>query len=200
MDNRIQHILDYAKRLTEENLCQSNDYIAVRINDFDMYITKAPLESLTEENVVKESYVKGTGAAAAIFNTYEVNAIIYSHPDKCCAVARAGRPITASLDDMAQIVGHKCKIAVNRTEDIIMSLKGANSILIKDDGALTTGRTLDEAFTCLRVLEKSARVHIAGTVLGGCRKIGLLDAKLMRFVYKMKYSRQNQKIKAQEEI
>lgn len=200
MDNKIQLILDYAGKLCAEKLCSDNDYIALRIDDNDMYVTKAPLAELTEEGVSRESYVQGTGAAAAIFNTFDVNAIIYAHPEKCCVAARAGRTIPAALDDMAQIVGHKCKVAVNRTENIIMAMKGANSILIKDDGALTTGRTLDEAFTCLLVLEKSARVFIAGSVLGGCRKLGLLDAKLMRLVYKMKYSKQNQKNKAQEEV
>lgn len=199
MDNKVKLILDYAKRLTEENLCSDNDYIALRIDDNDMYVTKAPLKELTEEGVAKESYSRVDSVAAVIFNTYDVNAIIYAHPEKCCVVAKSGKTIPAVLDDMAQIVGHKCTVVPNRAHDIVTAMKDANSILIKDDGALTTGRTLDEAFTCLMVLEKSARVFVAGSVLGGCHKVGLIDAKLMRFVYKMKYSKQNQKNKANEE-
>ncbi len=200
MDKKIQTILDYAKRLTEENLVSENDYIALRVDNKDMYITRANLDGITEEGVVREDYTKSDNAAAAIFNIYDVNAIIYAHPEKCRAVAKSGKTIVAPLDDMAQIVGYKCKVVPNSIKEIIPAMKSANSILIKDDGALTSGRTLDEAFTCLRVLEKSARVTIAGTVLGGCRKIGFLDAKLMRFVYKMKYSKQNQKNKASEEV
>lgn len=199
MDKKIQTILDYARRLTEENLCSENDYIALRIDQKDMYITKGNLTTLTADDVVRESYIDCDNAAAAIFNIYEVNAVIYAHPEKCQAVAKSGKTIVAPLDDMAQIVGYKCKVVPNSVKDIVPAMKGANSILIKDDGALTTGRTLDEAFTCLMVLEKSARVTIAATVIGGCKKIGFLDAKLMRFVYKMKYSKQNQKNKADEE-
>lgn len=200
MDNRIGHILEYAARLKEEKLCGENDYIALRIDDKDMYVTKGALGSLTESDVVRESYKKGVTAAAVIFNTYDVNAIIYSHPEKSCVVAKSGRTIVASLDDMAQIVGYKCKACQNRTDKIIPALKGANSILIKDDGALTTGRTLDEAFTCMMVLEKAARVFVAGSVLGGCKHIGAFDARLMRLVYKLKYSKKNQKNKSQEEM
>ena len=193
MDNRIGHILEYAARLKEEKLCGENDYIALRIDDKDMYVTKGALGSLTESDVVRESYKKGVTAAAVIFNTYDVNAIIYSHPEKSCVVAKSGRTIVASLDDMAQIVGVNCKTSrSDSVSDVLAAMKGRNSCLIAG-GALTTGRTLDEAYTCALVLDKAAHVYICGSAIGGCRIINTLEAKLMRFVYKKKYSKTNQK-------
>lgn len=200
MNNKIKRITECAERLSRENFLAENDYIASRIDDSEMYITKRPLGELTEDGIVAEIYEDGTEIAAAIFDNTDVGAAIYAHPAKCCVVARSGRTVPAILDDMAQIVGYKCRVVKCRPADIISGLRGSSAVLIEGGGALTTGRTLDEAFTCMTVLEKTAGVMVAGSVLGGCSEIGFLDAEIMRFIYKIKYSRQNQKNKAAEEI
>jgi len=82
--------------------------------------------------------------------------------------------------------------------DVIKTLKGRNACLVKGAGALSLGRTLDEAHTGALVLEKGAKAFMEATVLGGAKKIGLVDGLLMNFVYKKKYSKADQELKMEE--
>ena len=93
---------------------------------------------------------------------------------------------------MAQIVGPTCKTSKNDSASIIKTLKGRNSCLIKEDGCLTSGRTMDEAYTCVLVLDKAAHCYVSSAVIGKNKIINGLEARLMRFVYKVKYSKKNQ--------
>ena len=100
---------------------------------------------------------------------------------------------------MAQIVGPTCRTVAADNRKVVKELKGRNSCLIKGDGAVTTGRTLDEAFTCMLVLQKASICYVGGSVLGGCTVINGIEARLMRFVYKKKYSKINTENKKAEE-
>ena len=91
---------------------------------------------------------------------------------------------------MAQIVGPTCR-TVDGKEAAAKELKKRNSCLMKGDGAVTTGRTLNEAFTCMMVLQKAAICFVSASVLGGNVVINGFEARLMRFVYKKKYSKIN---------
>ncbi len=101
-----------------------------------------------------------------------------------------GFTLPAVIDDMAQIVGPTCR-TVDGKEAAAKELKKRNSCLIKGDGAVTTGRTLNEAFTCMMVLQKAAICFVSASVLGGNVVINGFEARLMRFVYKKKYSKIN---------
>ena len=116
--------------------------------------------------------------------------MVHAHPDYVSAVAKAGVTIPAVIDDMAQIVGPTCR-TVEGKEAAAKELKKRNSCLMKGDGAVTTGRTLNEAFTCMMVLQKAAICFVSASVLGGNVVINGLEARLMRFVYKKKYSKIN---------
>jgi L-fuculose-phosphate aldolase len=132
-------------------------------------------------------------------NRPDVNAVITNHSPYCVAVAKTESYIPATLDDMAQIIGYKAMVA--RSADvyvILKDLKKSGACLIKDGGVIATGRTLDEAHTSSLVLEKGAKAFVEATVLGGAKKISWLDAHLMRFVYKKKYSKADQTAKMEE--
>lgn len=207
MDRFVQTVIEYAKNISNENLCGQNDCISFRGKRGYMYITKPNVNfaNLTENDVEKIDLVNANSNEyklhAQIYTEREdINAICHVHPKWVAPVAKAGVTIPTVLDDMAQIVGPKCKTAQNTIEDIVKNLKGVNSCLIKDDGCITSGRTMSEAFTCIMVLDKASHCFVSSAVIGKNITIPFIEAKLMQIIYKKKYSKVNQEnLAAQEE-
>ena len=198
MNKYVEKIIEYAKRLVEEGIDDTNACISLKAPKGYMYATKlgVALKDVDEKSVEKIELATSQGEYllhATIYTAKEdVNAICHVHPKWVAPVAKAGATIPTVLDDMAQIVGPKCKTAKNDIPSIIKKLKGCNSCLIKDDGCITTGRSLDEAYTCVLVLDKAAHCFVASAVIGKNVTINFFEAKLMQFVYKKKYSKINQ--------
>ncbi|MDE7209170.1 MAG: class II aldolase/adducin family protein [Clostridia bacterium] len=198
MNNNIQTILDYAKRLVAEGVVGADDMISMRFELNEMYITKAgvKLADLTEEDVIKMNIFTAETEYKYHSEIYkeraDINAICQCYPKWVMPVAKAGVTIPAVLDDMAQIVGPTCKTSADDIASIIKTLKGRNSCLVKDKGCITSGRTMDEAYTCVLVLDKASHCFVASSVIGENKVINGLEARLMRFIYKTKYSKKNQ--------
>ncbi len=193
----IASIREYAKKLAEEKFCGAGDIVSFK-QDGVVYATKegAKFEDLCEDDFV-EVTDKSEGEYAVLFAVYqkkkEIKALYHVHPAWVDAVSKKGVAIPAVLDDMAQIVGPTCKIAKKKdVRSILRALRGRNSCLLKGEGCVTTGRTMDEAFTCVMVLDKASKCFVAGSVLGGNKIINIFEAKLMQIVYKKKYSKINQ--------
>ena len=198
MNKYVEKIVEYAKRLVEEGINDDKACISLRAKAGFMYVTKqgVALKDIKEADVEKVEMATTQGEYllhASVYTAKEdVNAICHVHPKWVAPVAKAGATIPTVLDDMAQIVGPKCKTANNDIESIIKNLKGCNSCLIKDDGCITTGRSLDEAYTCVLVLDKAAHCFVSSAVIGKNVTINIFEAKLMQFIYKKKYSKANQ--------
>lgn len=206
MDRFVQTVIEYAKNISEEKLCGVGDFISIRGKSGYMYITKANADfaNLKESDVEKIDLVNSDSNEyklhAQIYTLRDdINAICHVHPKWVAPVAKAGATIPTVLDDMAQIVGPKCKTAKNTIEDIVANLKGVNSCLIKDDGCITSGRTMSEAFTCIMVLDKASHCFVSSAVIGKNVTINFLEAKLMQIIYKKKYSKVNQENLAAKE-
>lgn len=204
IDTRIAAtVCDYAGKAVGERLCGEGDVIAMRCGNGFVTNGGVPFAQLTADKLVEvNSDAKGEyELLSKLFATREdINAVMITHPAYVRAVADAKATIPAVVDDMAQIVGTTCKTSKSASVgDVIKAVKGRNSCLIAGGGALTSGRTMDEAYTCALVLDKAAHVYICGSVIGGCKIINTLEAKLMRFVYKKKYSKTNQQNISQRE-
>ena len=144
----------------------------------------------------------------------EIKAVVYSQTPYCQQCLNENKPIKAALDDMAQIVGHTAEIIDvresnrKREREVRKALKdnvGCMVLKSVDDSgnllmghSLTLGRNLYEAVVAMTVLEKSAEVSILAEKLGGDKPIPKWEAKLMRFIYKKKYSKAEEKVKTQE--
>jgi L-fuculose-phosphate aldolase len=63
------------------------------------------------------------------------------------------------------------------------------AVLLANHGAVALGRTMDEALTCARIVEKGCRAFVEAEFLGGAKSVGPVDALLMHQVYLRKYSR-----------
>ena len=198
MNKYVEKIVEYAKRLVEEGINDDKACISLKAAHGFMYATKlgVNLKDIKETDVEKIELATAEGEYSLHASIYavkeDVNAICHVHPKWVAPVAKAGATIPTVLDDMAQIVGPKCKTANNDIPSILANLKGCNSCLIKDDGCITTGRSLDEAYTCVLVLDKAAHCFVASAVIGKNVTINFFEAKLMQIIYKKKYSKANQ--------
>ena len=199
IDNRIkQTIADYAAKIVAEGMNGKGDRIAMRTKDgFCVNEANSSLEGLKGDDLVELSLDTQDREYALIARMFqkrpEIHAVLYTHAPFVCAVARAKATIPAVLDDMTQIVGLNCKTCKSATtEDLVNGLKRRNSVLVPDGGALTVGRTMDEAYTCALVLDKASHAYVCGSVIGGNKLISCIEAKLMNIIYQKKYSKVNQ--------
>lgn len=204
--NIKQNMMEFAKKIVKEELCGiDNDFISYRCED-GMLITKegAMFSKLKDSDILliqnKENVGREHAIHLTIYNKMKnVNAIYHAHPKYATVASEVNVTLPAVLDDVAQIVGESIKVSTRVPQRIIDTLKNRNSCLILNDGALTTGRTMDEAYTCLMVLEKGAKCYITASVLGKAKPISKIEAKIMRFVYKKKYSKADQADKLADE-
>lgn len=197
-EKSISTIIEYATNLYKDNLCGKGDMISICHGDL-MYYTQENCDfgAITAADVLQTKLTSAIGACKRHADIYsarpDIEAICHCHPAWVAPVAEVGKPVPAVLDDLAQIVGPNCKTSQDDTAAIIKTLKGRNSCLVKGNGCLTSGRTMSEAYTCVLVLDKACHCFVSSCVIGKNKVINGLEARLMRFVYKKKYSKTNQK-------
>lgn len=167
----------------------------------------AHLEQLESEDIEK---IDGNQMP---FLEAENKAAVISQTPYCQRCLNEGKAFNAVLDDMAQIIGPKAEI-MDASKSDPASDRRIKKILKKSAGCfiktkpgsenynsgitLTVGRNLFEAVTALTVLEKSAEIFLKASVLGGGKELSRLDANIMHFVYKKKYSKKEQEVKSEE--
>lgn len=174
-----------------------------------VFATKAnaDLSNLTEDDIEK-LWVKELPIKKA-----DMKAIVYSQTPACQQCLQENKSFPAMLDDMAQIFGPKAHIVDGREEnesrakELLSAIRDNVGCLVLNgydkDGSgmgytVTMGRNLYEAVVAMTVLEKSAEVFLLTEKIGGGKPIPTWEAKLMRLVYKKKYSKAEEKVKASE--
>ena len=113
--------------------------------------------------------------------------IIHNTSDEVVAASRLNKSMKPLLDDFAQICGTKVKIA--SYDKCAKALKGRNAVLIKDQGALCCGSNEGDAQAVDMIMSKSALALLSSKVFGKAKAINPIEAKLMRVVYLLKYSK-----------
>ena len=204
MDKSAALILEYAKELTKQNVVGKGDCISVKSGAYLYASNKdVPLNALSENDVLKIRLSDAQGEYALHTRIYaakkNASAVCHCHPAWVAPIARCGVSIPAVTDDMTQIVGRNCKTCKNDAAAIVKRLKKRNSTLVSGDGCVTTGRTMNEAYTCVLVLDKAAHCFVGAAALRKNVIINFFEATLMNVVYKMKYSRKNQENLQSEE-
>lgn len=128
-----------------------------------------------------------------------INAVIISQLCHTKVIAQSGVTIPPILDDLAQIVGPSVRCSKSdNIMSILSRLVGRNACTVKNKGAVAIGRTLDEADTATKVLEKAAKAFIESSMIGGAKPISKFESVLMHIVYKLKYSKKDQSAKLKE--
>ncbi|MFQ9891599.1 MAG: hypothetical protein ACLRWH_00155 [Emergencia sp.] len=128
----------------------------------------------------------------------ESKALVLSKTTFCTLAAKKNMKLVPALDDMAQIVGPQAETVDYEEKKIRKALKKSTGCFVKDRYTISTGRSLFEAVTALKVLEKSAEINIKAQVLGGPVPVARAEARLMRQIYKRKYSKSEAAVKAKE--
>ena len=200
-----KQIILYAGKLSEQRLsAEKGDFFAARVDD-DTFVCSsvevAPAQ-LTEDDFVVQSLsapAEEYALPAAILRARpEVGAVLIDAAHYCAVAAEQVKKFRPALDDMAQIIGPNVRRAESRdAKQVIKAMKGRNACITRC-GAITTGRTPDEAFTACLVLEKGARVFVLAQKVGGAKVINPAEAILMHVIYQKKYSKADQSAKMQE--
>jgi L-fuculose-phosphate aldolase len=197
-------------KLVEEGLVAGTwGNVSARISGTAMAITPSGFDyrSMKTSDIVTVDLDTGRAAGgtpsterklhAAIYRTRpEVMAIIHTHSMSASTVAAARREVPPILDDLAQIVGPTLRVAdyalpgtkkMGRT--VLHALRSRMAALLANHGAVCLGRTMEEALTCARIVEKGCRAFIEAEFLGGATPVNRVEAALMHQVYLRKYSR-----------
>lgn len=212
----VENIAKYAKLLHSKGYLTSG-YIAVkeckdgsngiRITeahaDFDN-IGKEETKFVDDKNIAK---LEGNFRAAAVIllcalrQDKHADAAAIVDSDSILAYSKKRVALGPVLDDMAQVCGISVKCASkNVAAEIIPSLGGLrNACFMPDAGAIVTGRTLEEVYTCALVLDKACNCALLADAKGGAKTMPKLNALLEHVVYKLKYSKTNQKQQAAQE-
>ena len=129
----------------------------------------------------------------------DVNYIIHSKDDATVAassiVKRKMRPL---IDDFAQIAGVTIRNASFDPNDTLKTKKNVAKALgkhktvalVRDNGAVCVGPTLDEAQAAEIVAEKNCKTFVSSKMFAHVSKVGKLDSMLENVVYRLKYSKQ----------
>ena len=120
--------------------------------------------------------------------------MVHTHSTYALMMATARKPIPPVCDDQVQILGGDIRVAdyalpgtPEMAKTVAESLRGSGGALIPNHGAVTIGRTLDEALLASLILEKTAQVYIGTLALGGPVELDRADIDTMHDFFKNKY-------------
>jgi len=196
--------------LTREGLVAGTwGNVSVRLGDSEMAITPTGTDymSMKAEDIVIVDLATGEARGGKpssekdlhreIYLTRpEIGAVVHTHSMSASTLAAARREVPPVLDDLAQIVGPSLRVADyalpgtgKMRRAALKGLRGRMAVLLANHGAVALGRTMDEALTCARIVEKGCRAFVEAEFLGGAKSVGTFDAMLMHQVYLRKYSK-----------
>ena len=202
-------VCETAKKLSTSNLVAGtwgnisarldNDYMVVTpsgmpyetLKPEDMVIVN--MHDLTYEGELKPS-VETPMHARILLERPEVNAAVHTHSTYALVMACAHKPIPPICDDQVQILGGEVRVARytlpgtgEMADAVLEALQGRMGALIANHGAVTLGRTLDEAMVAATVLEKSAQVYVGTQAVGGGVELSQEDIAFMYDFFMNKY-------------
>jgi L-fuculose-phosphate aldolase len=108
----------------------------------------------------------------------DVQAVVHAHPPTATGFAVAGQEIPANvLPELIFVVGPVPLVPYGTPgtpelgDRIVPFLGGADALLLANHGAVTMGRTLDQAWIRMESLEHAARIIAAARAVGGARPL-----------------------------
>lgn len=182
--------------------------LSVRIDDDYMAVTPSGMkyDSLCPEDMVvmnmRDYTYRGSLKpsieyfmhAALLLDNPAANAVVHTHSTYALMLATARRPIPAVCDDQVQILGGDIRVAEyalpgtpEMARTVTETLRGRAGVLIPNHGAVTIGRTLEEALIGSVILEKTAQVYLGTLALGGPVELDAADVSAMHDFFQNKY-------------
>ena len=183
-ENELRQLVkDSGVRLLEENLVQGTwGNISARLDEDHMLVTPTGLDynHLTPEDMpivqISDPSVWSDGKkptserkihAAVLASRPEINACIHSHPVFATIMASCRMPLPAFSDELKEVMGGDVAVGAyglpgtkKLKEGTVAAIRGRNACFMANHGVFCVGRTMDEAFNVLRVLEKNVYEYI----------------------------------------
>lgn len=162
--------------------------ISMRVDDDYMVVTPSGMnyDSLNPEDMVlmnmhdfsytgnRKPSIEYAMHALLLLDHKEANGVVHTHSTYALSVATAGKDIPPICDDQVQILGGDIKVTKRAmpgsremADEVVRCMKNRAGCLVLNHGAVTIGRTLDEALLASVVLEKAAQVYALCQPMGG---------------------------------
>ena len=131
---------------------------------------------------------------AEIYKSSDVTCIRHLTSNETVGYSVTGKPINPMLDDFAQIAGAKIKCvswngSKSNAKAISKAVDGKNVVLIKDEGALCTGKSLSDLDAVELVLSKECLTQMGALFFGSGNSLNPVDCNIQRVIYVTKYSK-----------
>lgn len=160
--------------------------------DFEGKILKGKSKISTEHKIHLYAYKKRP----------EINAVVHCHPVYSTAFALSGKGLTEHfLPEVLLTLGKVplCKYATPSTDDVPKSLEPhigySWAMLLENHGAVTLGKTLDDAYFKMEKLEHYAKIVLLAKLLGKPRKLSRKNIsdilKISESTYGIKVDKRN---------
>jgi L-fuculose-phosphate aldolase len=173
MPNARRDLAEFAHRMVASGYTVGRDgNLSIRSGE-QVLITASgkSKEDLTEDDVVEiESTERSTEWAvhSAIYRARpDVGAVIHAHPIHACVLAVRGERLEPLLDEVAPVLGGPVEVAEYAPSGspelgghAVKGLADRFAVILANHGTVTVGRTLEEAFYRLQVLERAAQVQV----------------------------------------
>ena len=213
-DKDKQAIIKCARWLSEHGYfgCArgSGGNISVKLNDQNMMAitpSRRPYQEMSLDDIcVVDAHMKlmeghltpsveATMHLSVYGNRPDVNAVIHTHPVFASILSIIDKSIPALFDEITFEIGTEVDVipyAVSGSADLVknvVSKMGNNGVcyILQNHGALSLGKSLDQAWKNAELLEKVARIYYYALTTG--RKITTLPEDAVEQIYKMKKSK-----------
>ncbi|QOX63763.1 class II aldolase/adducin family protein [Anoxybacterium hadale] len=115
--------------------------------------------------------------------------VLLNHDPEVVHYSQLTRPLHPFLDDFAQIVGIRAKVAENDNNSILKGLQHGSAVFIRNCGAVCWGKNERDAEAVSMILRKNCRAYFTAAIFGRPKPINGFESALMRLVYLKKYSK-----------
>lgn len=188
-----KEIINVCKKLHSKNFVAFTDgNVSVRISESKILCTPTsiPKEKLATKDLVvidlSGKIISGTRKPSNEIKMHleiyrqrkDVNAVVHAHP--IYATAFASSKIALDQPILPEVILNLgkvpvCPYATPSTTEVVKSIKPyitkTNAILLQNHGAVTYGKTLEEAYYLMEKLEHTAQIYCVLMNLGGARKL-----------------------------
>jgi L-fuculose-phosphate aldolase len=115
--------------------------------------------------------------------------VLFNHDPEVVRYSHLTRPLHPFLDDFAQIIGTKAKVAENDNKSILNGLQHGSAVFIRNCGAVCWGKNERDAEAVSMILRKNCRAYFTAALFAKPKPINGFESALMRLVYLKKYSK-----------
>ena len=178
-----QLIKDSGVKLLKENLVQGTwGNISVRLDEENMLVTPTGLDynHLMPEDMpivnINDPKIWSNGKkptserkihAAVLAARKDVNVCIHSHPVFATIMASCRMELPAFTQELKEVIGGEVKVGKyglpgtkKLKKGTVAAMQDRNACFMANHGVFCVGKTMEEAFNVLRVLEKSVYEYI----------------------------------------